>query len=198
MSNKGECTLHDPKPWYEADSLILRAIEVTGASFAELDAGVRLHVDSWDSNYADTFLISCKVGWGKYIYELTGFALARHSWTHLGAEDSFSEAVRRECGNRLVGLTLDRRIESSKNGGTARGFNKETKEWVLSLHDEWRRRHPKGSISNFHSYMEREYKNAPLKEKKLKPTGGEADPPSKTTVQDWIRNRTDASNRSSG
>ena len=67
MSNKGECTLHDPKPWYEADSLILRAIEVTGASFAELDAGVRLHVDSWDSNYADTFLISCKVGWGKYL-----------------------------------------------------------------------------------------------------------------------------------
>ncbi|EPG4500405.1 hypothetical protein ABKU22_03400 [Enterobacter roggenkampii] len=198
MSKEEDCTLHDPKPWYEADSLILRAIEVTGASFAELDAGVRLHVDSWDSNYADTFLISCKVGWEEYIDELTGFALARHSWTHLGEDDHFTAAVNSECYRRRGDLDSDRRFKASKNGGTARGFNKETKEWVLSLHDEWRRRHPKGSISNFHSYMEREYKNAPLKEKKLKPTGGEADPPSKTTVQDWIRNRTDASNRSSG
>ncbi|BDE47606.1 hypothetical protein ABQ428_20015 [Citrobacter freundii] len=191
MSNKGECTLHDPKPWYEADSLILRAIEVTGASFAELDAGVRLHVDSWDSNYADTFLISCKVGWEKYIYELTGFALARHSWTHLGAEDSFSEAVRRECGNRLVGLTLDKRIESSKNGGKASGFSEEDKKVLFALYDSWEERHPGGSVRAF-------YKHTLGSDNKKKANWPSERAPSVRTVSEWIRNRADASDCSSG
>ena len=201
MNDKGKLTLHDPKSWHEVDPLVIRAMELTGATYEELNAGVSLCVDVWDANCPTVFLISWNIPWSKYIYELTGFALARYFWTQPYSDSPFMEAVSTELTHRRTALELEgtaleleqttceleTRKENDKKGGAASGFEPEIKTWVFDLYDGWKKRNPKKAISAFYSFMKGEFKKSDRNET------SKSTPPALSTIRGWIRNRADTS-----
>ena len=165
-------TLHDPKPWYEVDPVVINAMELTGASYEELNAGVSLCVDVWDADSPNTFLINCRIKWVKYTYDLTGFAIARYFWTNPEKDTLLSEVVTTEYQRRRESLELEIKKEREKNAGY--GKTNPKKDEIIEEFKLWKEKYPQGSCRQFHQQLTRQTKRG----EKI---------PSVRSIQDWTK-----------